>query len=207
VSLKVQKTGICAAITEKSRGPRRSRARIDLAGLQSTLYLPAHTPYPTYVWSTVMNTIRRCIACGCAFQPCPQVLGQRFCSAPACQRERRRRWQRERLRDDADYRDNQTRAQAKWRARHPDYWRQYRATHPAYRERNCAMQRKRNAQRSSSPVANMDASSPLRPLASGFYILRRAVETGIAKMNACTVHIAVLSVPNGPPIRDCKEMT
>jgi hypothetical protein len=154
-----------------------------------------------------MNTIRRCIACGCAFQLRPQVPSQRFCSAAECQRERRRRWQRQHLRCDADYRDNQARAQAKWRGRHPDYWRQYRETHPAYRERNCAMQRERNARRSSSPVANMDASPPLHPFASAFYILRRAVETGIAKMNACTVHIAVLSAPNGPPIGDCKEMT
>ncbi|MGF6965781.1 hypothetical protein OKW43_002809 [Paraburkholderia sp. WC7.3g] len=154
-----------------------------------------------------MNTNRRCIACGCAFQPYPQVPAQRFCSAPACQRERRRRWQRQRLRTDADYRDNQARAQAKWRTRHPDYWREYRAMHPTYRERNCAMQRKRNARRSSTPVANMDASPSYRPLASGFYILRRVVETGIAKTNACTVHIAVLSATNGPPIRDCKEMT
>ena len=43
---------------------------------------------------------------------------QRFCSTPACQRERRRR---EHLRGDADYRDNQARAQAKWRVGHPDY--------------------------------------------------------------------------------------
>nr|WP_137959868.1 hypothetical protein [Burkholderia sp. 4M9327F10] len=154
-----------------------------------------------------MKSTRLCAACGKAFHPLLQTPNQRYCSAAACQRERRRRWQREHLRGDADYRDNQARAQAKWRVRHPDYWRQYRATHPAYRERNCAMQRSRNAQRSSSPVANMDASPPPRPLASGFYILRRAVETGIAKMNACTVHIAVLSAPNGPPIRDCKEMT
>ncbi|MFM0655310.1 hypothetical protein PQR17_27675 [Paraburkholderia sediminicola] len=154
-----------------------------------------------------MKSPRLCLACGNPFHPLLRVPNQRYCSAAACQRERRRRWQRRRLRVDADYRDNQARAQSNWRARHPDYWRQYRATHPAYRERNCAMQRERNARRSSSPVANMDASPPLHPLASGFYILRRAVETGIAKMNACTVHIAVLSTPNGPPIRDCKEMT
>jgi hypothetical protein len=156
--------------------------------------------------SATMKPTRLCLACGNAFHPLLQVPNQRYCSATACQRERRRRWQREHLRSDADYRDNQARAQARWRVRHQDYWRQYRSTHPAYRERNCAMQRKRNAQRSSSPVANMDASTLLRPLASGFYILRRAVETGIAKMNACTVHIAVLSAPDGPPIRDCKEM-
>jgi hypothetical protein len=155
----------------------------------------------------VMNIARRCAACGNPFHPRSQIPNQRFCSAAACQRERRRHWQVRRLRSDADYRDNQARAQASWRARRQDYWRKYRATHPAYGERNCAMQRKRNAQRRSSPVANLDASQPLRPLASGFYILRRAAQGGIAKTNACTVHIALLSAQNGPPMRDCKEMT
>jgi len=154
-----------------------------------------------------MKPTRVCLACGNAFHPLLQVPNQRYCSAPGCQRERRRRWQRQHLRSDADYRDNQARAQAKWRARRPDYWRQYRASHPTYRERNCVLQRRRNARRTSSAVANMDASVPLRPLMSGFYILRRAAGTGVAKMNACTVHIAVLSAPNRPPIRNCKEMT
>lgn len=110
-----------------------------------------------------MKSTRLCLACGNPFHPLLQVPNQRYCSAPGCQRERRRRWQREHLNDDADYRDNQAHAQAKWRARHPDYWRQYRATHPVYPERNCAMQRKRNAQRTASSLANMDASSPFPP--------------------------------------------
>jgi len=131
--------------------------------------------------SAIMKSTRLCLACGSAFHPLLQVPNQRYCSAAACQRERRRRWQREHLRSDADYRDNQARAQARWRVRHPDYWRQYRSTHHAYRERNCSMQRTRNAQRNSSPVANMDASAPLRPLASGFYILRRAAELALQR--------------------------
>ncbi|MGN8134605.1 hypothetical protein ACTJLC_07745 [Paraburkholderia sp. 22099] len=154
-----------------------------------------------------MHVARRCIACGVLFNPRSQIPHQRYCSATACQRERRRRWQRERLRSDPDYRDNQARAQQTWRSRHPDYWRQYRASHPAYRERNCAMQRKRNARQRSGPVANIDVSPACRPLASGFYVLRRAAATNIAKMNACTVHIAVLSAPDGPPMHGCKEMT
>jgi hypothetical protein len=37
---------------------------------------------------------RRCAACGRAFRPRSQVPQQRYCSAPACQRERRRGWAR-----------------------------------------------------------------------------------------------------------------
>ena len=154
-----------------------------------------------------MNPIKRCVSCGIHFQPRPQTPAQRYCSSPECQHERRRRWQRQRLRDDADYRDNQARAQANWRVRHPDYWRQYRAAHPAYRERNREMQRQRNAQRSTRQAANMDASPSSHPIASGFYILRPAAGSGIAKMNSCTVHITVLPAQNGPPVSDCKEMT
>lgn len=51
------------------------------------------------------------------------------------------------MRADPDYRANQARAHATWRARHPDYWRRYRETHLACRDRNRAMQRERNARR------------------------------------------------------------
>ena len=62
--------------------------------------------------SAIMKSARLCLACGNSFHPLLRVPNQRYCSAAACQRERRRRWQRRRLRVDADYRDNQARAQA-----------------------------------------------------------------------------------------------
>ncbi|WP_321960051.1 hypothetical protein [Paraburkholderia sp. J7] len=136
-----------------------------------------------------------CAACGALFTPHARVPNQRYCSMKACQLARRRNWQRARMRADLDYRANQAKAQATWCARHPDYWRRYRETHPASRDRNCAMQRERNARRNATPVAKMDASPPFRPLTSGFYLLTDALEAGIAKMNAWTVHIAVLSAP------------
>jgi len=145
-----------------------------------------------------MKIIRRCLACKNSFRPRSQNPNQHYCSAPACQRERRREWQRQRLQNDPDYRDNQARAQANWRARHLGYWRQYRATHPAYLDRNRLMQRQRNICRRAKPIANMDASQLDGPLASGFYVLRRVVETSIAKMNAYVVRIDVVSAPRRP---------
>lgn len=142
-----------------------------------------------------MKSARTCAACGAAFTPLPHVPHQRFCSAAPCQRARRRAWQRQRLRTDPDYRENQARAQANWAARHADYWRRYRATHPEYTERNRTMQRERNTGRIGRQIARMDALEAFRPLASGYYVLRDVVEAGIAKMNAWTVHIAVLSAP------------
>ncbi|MEX3639962.1 hypothetical protein [Paraburkholderia sp. BR14320] len=142
-----------------------------------------------------MKPDRTCAACGAHFSPLAHVPNQRYCSLKACQLARRRNWQRARMRTDPDYRANQARAQASWCARHPDYWRRYRETHPACRERNREMQRERNVRRNAAPVAKMGTSSSFRPLASGFYLLCDALEAGIAKMNAWTVHIAVLSGP------------
>ncbi|WP_176025756.1 hypothetical protein ACSC95_00175 [Burkholderia vietnamiensis] len=146
-----------------------------------------------------MKSTRLCPACGNAFVPLLHVPRQRYCSSEACQRARRRDWQRDRLRVDSDYRDNQARAQAKLRASHSSYWREYRAAHPAYRERNRSMQRLRNGRRSHKPIAKMDVIRLPRPLGSGFYLLSRADDAVVAKMDAWTVHIAVLSAPTAPP--------
>jgi hypothetical protein len=93
-----------------------------------------------------------------------------------------------------------TMTMAKWRASHSSYWREYRAAHPAYRERNRGMQRLRNSRRNFEPIANMDVTVSPQPLGSGFYVLCDAHEAGVANMNAWTVHIAVLSAPTAPPI-------
>jgi hypothetical protein len=147
-----------------------------------------------------MKSTRLCLACGNAFVPLLHVPRQRYCSSKACQRARRRNWQNRRLRVDDDYRDNQARAQAKWRAGHSSYWREYRATHPTYRERNRSMQKIRNARRNFEPIANMDVVRSRQSLGSGFYMLCDANAPGTAKMDAWTVHIAVLSAPAAPPI-------
>lgn len=151
-----------------------------------------------------MRPARLCAACGHLFLARPQVPRQRYCSASSCQRERRRRWQKQHLRTDTDYRDNQARARARWTQRHRDYWRSYRTTHPAYAERNRLLQRTRNDRRRA--IAKMYASTPKTPLPSGTYVLQRASEDGIAKMDAWRVQIVVLPPPRAPSRADCKEM-
>lgn len=106
---------------------------------------------------------RRCAACGCLFVPRRNVPEQRYCAKRACQRTRRRRWQRQKLKADADYRANQAAAQQRWRERHPGYWRGYRERHPEYTARNRAQQDERNHRRlkratgpSAARIANMD---------------------------------------------------
>lgn len=147
-----------------------------------------------------MKSPRLCLACGTAFVPLPHVPRQRYCSSESCQRARRRDWQNHRLRIDSDYRDNQARAQARWCAGHSGYWREYRASHSAYRERNSSMQQTRNERRNFRAVAKMDVSGRPRSLGSGFYVLCHADDANVAKMDAWTVHITVLSAPTAPPV-------
>jgi len=145
---------------------------------------------------------RRCAACGCLFVPRRNVPQQRYCSKRVCQRTRRRRWQREKLTTDADYRVNQAAAQRRWRERHPEYWRRYRRSCPDYTEGNREKQRERNRRRRSggtgpSPpaIANMDAYATERPVRSGTYRLIPVTAPGVAKMDAYVVEMHVLSAP------------
>jgi len=76
--------------------------------------------------------MRECLACGECFEPCRTVKEQKYCSKPECQRERKRRWQRAKLADDPEYRENHRNSQKQWRERNPDYWRKYRKKHQDY---------------------------------------------------------------------------
>jgi len=159
---------------------------------------------------------RRCAACGRLFRPRPQVPRQRYCEASACQRERRRRWQREKRSRDPDYRDNQRRAQRHWLERHPEYWRRYRRTHPDYTRRNRAQQRARDRRRrgagaahASAPLlAKMDASRPISPPPRGTYrLIPLGPAEGLAKRDAWMVEIAWLSKGYDSIGGACKETT
>jgi hypothetical protein len=143
---------------------------------------------------------RRCAACGGLFEPRRNVPAQRYCSKPACQRTRRRRWQRAKLKADADYRANQAAAQRRWQEGHPDYWRDYRERHPEAAARNRETQRQRNRRRRSAgtrpalpTVAKMDAYGGEKPLPSGTYRLVPVTPAGVAKMAAYVVEMHVLS--------------
>jgi hypothetical protein len=143
---------------------------------------------------------KQCAGCGKTFQPRPQTPNQSYCSSPECQRERRRGWQYARRQSDPEYKDNQSRAQQSWSERHPDYWREYRRTHAEYRERNRALQRERDARRRERVLAKMDASTCDPPVPSGTYRLSRVTREDLAKMDAWTVQITVVSkqyVPSG----------
>jgi len=137
---------------------------------------------------------RRCTACGEAFRPRSQVPEQSYCSAAACQRVRRRRWQQAKRHSDADYRENQARAQRAWAQGHRGYWCEYRRAHPQYCESNreAARQRQRRRRRATR-FAKMDASTPLSRVPSGTYRIVPATAEEFAKMDAWIVEMTLIS--------------
>jgi hypothetical protein len=92
---------------------------------------------------------RSCVCCGFLFTPCKNVPGQKYCGKTECRRHRRATWQREKLKKDTDYRENQKEAQRLWREKNPGYMASYRASHPDYRER----EQERCRRRRIAPVA------------------------------------------------------
>ncbi|AXW56183.1 hypothetical protein CJO93_01330 [Ralstonia solanacearum] len=126
-------------------------------------------------------TTRICACCGQPFEPRSQVPKQTYCSSPVCQRARRQRWQRDKMQNDPDYRENQRRSQRAWHDRNPDYWRYYRSTSPEGQDRKTS--RKQRANLSS------DGSSPTTELRAGLYRIEPARESPGAKMDAWIVQI------------------
>ena len=111
---------------------------------------------------------KHCAHCGQPFEPRPQVPDQAFCSAPDCQRARKRQWQRVKLQSDPDYRINQRAAQQAWSQRNPDYWRNHREAQPDHVPRDREQQRPRDQARNDD-LAKMDVCD----LPPGLYRITR----------------------------------
>jgi hypothetical protein len=136
-----------------------------------------------------------CTACGRQFIPHLNSPRQVYCSKPACQRVRKRKWQQQKLKSDPDYAENQARAQQAWSTSHADYWRQYRQAHPDYANQNREMQTGRNARNRGKPIAKMDdfnGREGVPNLPSGLYQIHPMPDSVIAKMDVWTVEIRVL---------------
>jgi hypothetical protein len=137
---------------------------------------------------------KTCLCCKRRFKAHPAVRDQRYCGDPDCQKARKRKWQKEKLARDSDYRANQAEAQRQWRGRNKDYWREYRRRNPAYTERNRMGQRERNRRRrSGSGVAKMDELKGKTVIPSGRYRLVPLCNLGIAKMDELIVELGVIS--------------
>jgi hypothetical protein len=112
-----------------------------------------------------------CRGCGQPFQPRPQNPTQTYCSQPACQRARKRDWQRRKRATDPDYRANDQAAHRAWAQAHPQYWRAWRERHPESVVRNREAQGARNARRRGAlgVIAKEDAWTSESCLPAGTY--------------------------------------
>ena len=139
---------------------------------------------------------KRCLCCRRPIIAHPAVANQRYCGNPECQKARKRKWQKEKLARDPDYRANQAEAQRQWRSRNRGYWIEYRRRNPAYTEANRIRQRERNRRRrAEAGIAKMDERKEKTVIRSGRYRLVPLGRWGIAKMDELIVEIGV--IPEG----------
>lgn len=137
-------------------------------------------------------TTMLCAGCGQTFKQRPQAPKQTFCSAPACQRTRKRQWQQRKLQTDPDYRGNQRQAQRAWHESHPDYWRQYRDRHPQYAQRRPDPQRAGTF--SNTDGVKMDAWIAPLMLVPGLYKISPVRGSGISSNGSLIVKITPVSL-------------
>lgn len=90
---------------------------------------------------------RRCVHCEDEFEPDPRVKNHRYCGKRECQLARRRIWQREKFRNDPEYKENQQGCWNDWYKRHPHYHKAYRKKNPQYMAANRTRQKVRDMRR------------------------------------------------------------
>jgi hypothetical protein len=147
----------------------------------------------------------RCASCNKPFRVRAQSPRQAYCKDIQCQRTRRRRWQQAKRLTDPDYKYNQRNAQRAWIKRNPNYWSEYRRTHPEYRERNKVQQLARGRSTTGALFAKIH-SSQLGTVSPGIYRMT-PVRGRIAKMNLSGVEISWVSALIGLFRQNCKERT
>jgi hypothetical protein len=144
-----------------------------------------------------------CCHCGKYFIPDPRQKNPRYCGELPCQRARKSKWQREKIRSDPDYRANQRQCQQDWSRSHSGYWQRYRQRHPDQARRNRDLQKVRNARRNSrspgataagvSMIAKMDASKPLEISGKTTFSGQFWLVPVIAKMDALKVNLYTIA--------------
>ena len=134
-----------------------------------------------------------CELCGIVFERLRNP-NQSYCSGKECQRERKNRWRRAKLKDDSDYHTNQKQANKRWQSRNQDYWRNYRASHPDYVLSNQEAQRLRdkNHRAHASHLAKSDALPEKNLVGSGSYWLI-PIDADLAKSDALPLKIDLIT--------------
>ncbi len=135
----------------------------------------------------------RCACCRRILPRDSRVKNQRYCGVKACQRARKRKWQREKLEMDPDHRANKRESQRAWQSKNPIYRQKYRGKNPDYCERNRQLQQvrdraKRQAATAEVHLAKMDTLEHILNDTSMTYFISASLGN-LAKMDALPVKI------------------
>lgn len=150
---------------------------------------------------------RRCRFCDHSFQPSKYQPGQLVCGNPECQRRRRAEYHRQKIAADPEYRQVCHDSARKWREQNPDYWKQYRASHPAAVEQNRKGQRVRDRRQGLRNLANNNSALDLKHAAAAVWLLGPDLQD-LANNNSAPAQVWVLEVlpPRKPPAsQSCKQ--
>lgn len=98
-----------------------------------------------------MNTMSQdnCAHCLQPFQRYRNRKNQKYCRKKECQKARKAKWKREKIKADDGFRKDHKQADKDWHAKEPGYWKRYRIQNPEKTERNRILQRVRNQKRRS----------------------------------------------------------
>jgi hypothetical protein len=141
---------------------------------------------------------RRCRYCQQLFQPSRFHPHQIICGRPYCRRHHRREYHRRKIETDAVYRQVCRDSQQKWRARNPDYPRQYRQSHPESVERNRQAQRRRDRRRHLQNLVKNNLALDLKHAAAEVWLLGPDTRH-LAKNNLSFSQVLILqTAPSGP---------
>ena len=150
---------------------------------------------------------RRCPYCQQVFQPARYHPQQVVCSQPACQRQRRRDYQRQKIASDPVYRQVSLDSSQKWRRAHPGYWKQYRQHHPEQAERNRQRQQRRDQKRRLVNLANNNLALDLKCSAAEVWLLGPAARH-LANNNLAACQVMIFQSPALPapePWASCQQ--
>lgn len=140
---------------------------------------------------------RRCRYCQQVFQPARSHPQQAVCSQPACQRQRRRDYQRQKIASDPVYRQVSLDSSQKWRRAHPGYWKQYRQHHPEQAARNRQRQQRRDQKRRLVNLANNNLALDLKCSAAEVWLLGPAARH-LANNNLAACQVMIFQSPALP---------
>src|SRR5215831_1668425 len=150
---------------------------------------------------------RRCRYCQKVFLPSKFQPKQAVCCEAQCQRRRSADYHRQKIASDPEYRQVCRDSPRKWRARNPNYWKQYRENHPETVERNRQQQKVRDRKRHLRNLANDNSAFELKHSAAQIWLLGSRLMHP-ANNNPAPAQVWILeALPprRGPNLGSCKQ--